>query len=322
MKASKSIVVLFLLQSVLWSGCEPEQNQSGEVTQVKEDDKKPIDVFVKKAQKQKLYTPLEFAGLIKASEELRIYTQLSGTIKRVHVDEGSKVVKGQTLFSVTPNGLGLAYQEHQIKAPKSGVLIRLEVENGQHVAAHQELGLVTSYKGFETIIYGTESDLAYIKRGTRLQVVLSPSTPFEETTSGEVTQVAVSPDLETLAYKIKVKILCASHEPCRKGLKIGALTRVEARQNERLSYLIPSKYLHKRATKIIVVEDNKAKWKDVKTGEVFGDQTELISGIDEESIIVSSYAKRPTEGESVHIVQNEEEQKPLSTAPDQKSTHL
>ena len=321
MKSYFPIIFLLLTQASYFIACNSSESNSNELTQSKQE-KKPVDVFVVKAEKQLLYTPLQFAGLLKASEEIRVYTELAGTIKRIHAEEGSKVYKGQTLVSVTPGSLGLAYKVHQVKAPSSGILVRIGVEAGQYINAHQELGLVSSHKDFETVIYGTESDLAYIKKGIKLNVILSPSTPQQISTTGEVVQVGISPDPKTLAYKIKVKILCAKNDPCSRALRIGTLVKVEAKQNERLSYLVPSKYLHKRATQVIVVEDGKAKWLDIKTGEVFGDKTEIVSGIDEKSIIISSFAKRPHKGEDVHIVQNEDEQKPLSTAPDQNGTHL
>lgn len=308
-------------QVIPFIACNFSESNSAESNEPKKE-KEPIDVFVVKPEKKLVFTPLQFAGLLKASEEIRVYTELSGAVKKIHVQEGSKVSKGQTLISVTPHSLGLAYQEHHIKAPRTGVLVRLGVEAGQHINAHQELGLVSSYKKFETTIYGTSADLAYIKNGTKLKVILSPSTPLETSTTGEVIHLGVSPDAETLAYKIKVKVFCARNQPCHGRLRIGGLVKVEAKQNERLVYLLPSKYLHKRATQTIVVEDGKAKWLDIKTGEVFGDKTEIISGIDEKSLIISSYAKRPHKGDEVHIVQNEDKQKPLSTAPDQNSTHL
>ena len=321
MKAYCFVVLLLIAQAAFLGGCNSQDSKPNDVAQVKEE-KKPPEVFVFQAKKQLLYTPLEFAGLLKAREEIRVYTQLAGTVKRVFAQEGRKVYKGQKLLSVTPDGLGLAYKEHHIVAPKTGVLVRFELESGQHINAHQELGLISNYKEFETTIYGTDSDLAYLRTGMKLSVILSPSTPLERRTEGEVIQIALSPDSETLAYKIKVKVLCEKNAPCREGMRLGSLVRVEAKQNERLSYLVPSKYLQKRATQVIIVQDGKAKWVDIKAGEVFGDQTELVSGLDERSLIISSYSRRPTDGESVHIVQNEDEQKPVSTLPDKNNAHL
>lgn len=320
MKVHRFITYILFFQ-VFYYGCKPTEPKLDKPV-VAADEKKPVDVFVVKAKKQQLYTPLLFAGLLKAKDEVKVYTQLAGTVSRIHVQEGAKISKGQTLVSVKPHGMGLAYQEHLIKAPQAGILVRLAVDLGQHVDTHQELGLVGNHAEFETNVHATESDLAYVRKGNKVKLTLSPSTPLESTSSGEVMQVAVSPDPETLAYKIKVKVLCQRSEPCSRGLRIGALVRVEAKQNQRLGYLVPSKYLHKRATQVILAQEGKAAWVDIKTGEVFGDQTELLAGVDDTSVIISSYATRPKNGDTVNIVQNEGEQKPLSTAPDQKNTHL
>lgn len=276
--------------------------------------KDPVDVYVMSLQKQKIFSPLVFAGFVKSRKTSFIYAPISGLVSRILIKEGHKVRARGKLLSLQPDSQGLEFKHHVLTARNSGILASWDVKEGVHVSLNQKLGSVVDREKLEMTVFAALKDLASIRIGDILDVTVSPSTSWEMTLPGKVVKIASEANYETLSYPIVIEFDCQqSGGKCKNPITLGSLAKVLVKNNVRNSILVPSKILFKGSSKIILVDKNgKAKWKDVKTGQVIGDHSEISSGLQEGDIVVSSFSRRPQDGAVINIIKKEFQKNHLS----------
>ncbi|RYD02106.1 hypothetical protein N752_27025 [Desulforamulus aquiferis] len=91
MKTNKWLILIFLLLPLIFTACS---------TKTVEEDAKSIPVEVMKVETTTIAKDHYTMGKLSASEEVNVSSQARGTVKNVYFNEGNRVSKGVTLYTL------------------------------------------------------------------------------------------------------------------------------------------------------------------------------------------------------------------------------
>ncbi|MEK7867827.1 MAG: biotin/lipoyl-binding protein, partial [Candidatus Omnitrophota bacterium] len=122
MKKSKIILIfVFCILNFLY-GCTKKQEAN------KQDEIIPVKVM--RVELKDIYRTLEYVGNIKAEEEAVVYPKVSGKIVEKVKEDGSIVEKGDALFYIDRDEVGLKFEKALVESPLDGVVGRIYVDIG------------------------------------------------------------------------------------------------------------------------------------------------------------------------------------------------
>lgn len=247
-------------------------------------------------------------GTVAPEGRIEMKPPVPGRIDSVLVKEGQKVRKGQILawMSSTERAALLdsaravsseeykRFQEYYkatpIMAPVSGTIILRNVEPGQTVAA-ADVMLVVSDR-LQIVAKVDETDIAQIKRGIPAEIILDAypkeaiegkvqAIAFEAKTVNNVTTY----DVETLPLK--------QPEFMRSGMTANVTFILKEREG--VLTLPLSAIQFKKESPFVLVKDAKGKPTEtlIEIGEADGSNTEIVSGLDENAIVLIPRMQMP-----------------------------
>jgi multidrug efflux pump subunit AcrA (membrane-fusion protein) len=276
-----SIFFTLLLLTACQSAPPEEQTQ----------EKKPIIAEVQLFEMEELYETMTFAGTVEAKQETHVYAPLGGTIEQHFLEPGVSVKEGEPILSLRPDSLGLDFRINVIKATVSGTLIDIERDPTEHVRANEEIATIADLSQLIVDIHASQNDLSFLQLGEELVVVVAG-----EKTTGKILRVAQRAERKSRTFPVRLAL------PEHPSIRLGSFVKVIAKKNLRLGLRVPLNYLQRNQTALIVLdEDNKAHWVEVKVGQVFGDKVEILEGIDESSRVIGNFSRQPEEDEEVQI---------------------
>jgi len=190
----------------------------------------------------------------------------------------------------------LQIKEATILAPFDGTVAQRVVSEGAVVGPTNPIVSIVS-RDVEVIINVEEAHLGSLKVGQKASISAEPFAGQE--IPGTVT--AISPVVDARSRTVAVKI---SPEPGGPALFDGMFAQVRlegASQSE--AVLVPSKAVFQRDGKtwVAVVADGKANLREVKLGQTDGNQTEVLSGVNEGELVVVVGQERLADGQPVDI---------------------
>lgn len=172
-----------------------------------------------------------------------------------------------------------------IRAPFAGVIARKHVEVGDFAAPGAPLLQLDGRVAFEIEVALPESLAAALAVGATLEVALADEPARFRATIAEISSAA-DPAARTITAKLAV--------PTGTRVRAGQFVRVFVPDRSAAALLVPSSAisLFGQMERVFVVsEKNRASLRLVKTGAVFGDRTEVVSGLDAtERVIIAPAA--------------------------------
>ena len=243
---------------------------------------------------EELFEPLLLAGMVEDPESFPLYPPFSGVVEGVQVKEGERVRKGQRLLSIVQKP-GHDYKAHHIEAPLAGVVHLIALKAGVLVEEKKQLGLIFHPERLEVKVSATINDLSHMTPGQKVWVTLAPQSFYEVKTEGTVGQIDAVADSRSSTFGVQIQIHCDAE--CEKKARLGTLAKVWIKKNTRNGFKIPIAYLHEHQSKILTLVEGKALWKEVKKGASYGDDAEIVSGLADKTTVVTSFSRKPTDGE-------------------------
>jgi membrane fusion protein (multidrug efflux system) len=155
----KKIYILFLVVSILFTGCKKEQ-QAVIPPQ-------PFEVYEIKTKSVPIYQ--EFVGQIYGEKDIPIRARVVGFLDGIHFNEGERVQKGQLLYSIDPDPLlqevaaqtSMVAQAQTVLAQAESDLKRIEPLAALSAVSEQELSMATSQR--DAAASGLEAAKANLK---------------------------------------------------------------------------------------------------------------------------------------------------------------
>ncbi len=329
---------------------------SNEDKKVATDNSPIIKIIVRKVAINSNQQFLSVSGKIQASNSSDLSTRVMSYVKKVYVNVGDKVKKGQLLVSINntdlqakkaqvnagiikaktifknaeknynrfknlfestsitqkemddmttnyemakaslesvkqmKNEINAQFMYLNITAPFSGVITSKNIENGDLASPGMLLISLESPEYFEVIAMVPETEILQIKKGTAVKVIVKS---MHETINGKVSEVSTSAKNTGGQYLVKIDL-----EKTTLNILSGMFSTVQfpvKRKATSSLALIPIDAIVKNGQLsgvYTVSQSNTAMLRWLRLGRVYGNQVEVLSGLNaDESFIVSAEAK-------------------------------
>jgi membrane fusion protein (multidrug efflux system) len=204
------------------------------------------------------------------------------------------------------------YENSIIKAPFDGVIAAVYVEKNQTLIMGQHVVQVISHSGMKSKIYLTGEDIQNVKAGQKV-IIKFPTIPEIEFI-GSVKKINTAIDLASKSLEVEIAILSKD-----KRIKSGMFGEffIETDKNAN-SLVIPEPALIPqteikidretglqntfRKYFLYVVENKKAKMKEVKTGIANNGQIEITEGLNSGESVIIIGQNIVKEGQTVNVI--------------------
>lgn len=233
------------------------------------------------------------ATLDQAQKDLKRFTVLvkDGTITQAEFDQVearariSEAVKieAETLLNYT-----------RIEAPFDGVITRKFSEVGDLALPGRPLLALEDPNALRLEADVPEALIGRLRSGAELNVtVASVPRPIP----GRVSEIAPAADPQSLTFRVKLDL------PAIDGLHLGQFGRVAVpvEDSSALRVPAPAVLLRGQMEIVFVVESGHARLRLVKTGKRFGDEVELLSGVEAGELLVAEPGNAVRDGQPVKV---------------------
>lgn len=262
--------------------------------QTKEQDSGAIPVKVFKVELKDLSKILEYAGNIKAQDEVIVYPKVSGKIIQKVKEEGAAVEKGEVIAYIDRDEVGLKFEKAPVETPLSGVIGRVYVDIGANVSPQTSIALVADMDKVKINLDIPEKYLpkVYLGQVAQISVDAYPQDEF----IGKVTKVSPIVNLENRAAPIEITVDNQGHK-----LKSGMFAKVKLaiEQHKDIPVILKEAVMGKESDNYVyVIENKKAILKKITLGLRQDEFYEVMGGLrqGDEVVIVGQqrlYEKAP-----------------------------
>ena len=192
----------------------------------------------------------------------------------------------------------LNYTYTSIKSPISGVISERFIKVGNMIGTDQQAFKVVDFDPIQAVLYVPEHERFKIKKGQRaeLQADAIPSKVF----SGKVERISPTIDPATGTFKVTV-YMDSDQEELRPGMfgrvKIVYDTRMNTKMIPKAAVIAEDE-----TQSVFVIKDSLAFRKEIRTGYVNGVNIEVISGLEDGEIVVTTGQGSLTDSSRVNVV--------------------
>jgi len=194
----------------------------------------------------------------------------------------------------------IRYNDTKIKASITGYVNKRYIEPGTYSSPGTPLFELVDVSKLKLKVAVNETQVTNIKIGDKVKVKASifPDKEF----MGKVSFVAYKAD-QSLNFPIEVEV----ENNVTMNLKAGMYGSVEFNyQDENKKLIIPRNAFvgSVNNNKVFVIENGHAKMKDVISGRILGNEVEVIKGLNENDVVVTTGQINLTEGTKVTVLNN------------------
>ncbi|MDD5255223.1 MAG: efflux RND transporter periplasmic adaptor subunit [Candidatus Omnitrophica bacterium] len=286
------LVVLLAGTAVLCAGCKGKED-----LRTKQKTPEKVPVMVSRVALQAFSYFINYAGDIKAQDEVAVYPKVSGKISEKIKEDGAAVAKGDVLLYIDRDETGLKFEKAPVESPLTGVVGRIYVDRGQNVTAQTAVALVVNMENVKINLDVPEKYLPQVALGQQAFIAVD-AYPQEEF-SGTVTKASPVVDTTTRTAPIEITIANPEHR-----LKPGMFARVRLvlKDLQRVPVVLRESVIGKDPdTYVYTVKDGKAVLQKVVLGIRKGAYYEVKEGLSEGDMVVIMGQQKLTEGALVLV---------------------
>ncbi|MBN2120712.1 MAG: efflux RND transporter periplasmic adaptor subunit [Candidatus Omnitrophica bacterium] len=286
------ILILAALSIFYVSGCGGRE-ETGE--------KKIIPVKVVEIALQDIKDTLDYAGDIKAQDEAKVYPKVSGKIMEKLKEDGSEVKKDDIIAYIDRDEIGFKFENAPVESPMDGIVGRVYVDKGMSVSPGTPVALVVDIDKVKVELDVPEKYLPKIglEQTAMISVDAYPGREF----MGSVKKISPVIDLETRTAPIEILIDNEKHH-----LKPGMFARVRLiiEEHKEVPVILKESIIGQNAkSHVYVIENDKARKRDIKLGIRQGAYFEVTEGLEKGELIVIMGQQKLYDGAPV-VVEKEE----------------
>ncbi len=197
----------------------------------------------------------------------------------------------------------LEYTYNTITSPIAGIVVSRVIEVGNVVQKNQKVFTVANFNPLLARIHVPEKDLPRIKEGQPALITIEslPGLQF----NGRVKMISPVVDPESGTIKVTVEIEYTEGSPLRPGMFASVYTITERHAD---ALIIPKKALlfESEGTEVFVVKklppETKAYKTKVKLGFSEGNEVEVVSGLNEDDIVITVGQEDLGDGATVTVI--------------------
>ncbi|MDN3205465.1 efflux RND transporter periplasmic adaptor subunit [Algoriphagus sediminis] len=201
--------------------------------------------------------------------------------RKAIVEEQLKAKSGVFLSEVELREAELALARCEVKAPISGRIADLKFREGSLVGASSELCEILGSNGLVLRVKVLESDIGLISTNQKAEIF--PVSNTSEAITGRV--IGINPRVDDNGL-VQVSLALASAKNLLPGMNARAIIR--APQSN--SLVVPKDAVVYRSGRPVVftIVNNESNWNYVEVGKDNGEEVEILDGIEDGSIVITS----------------------------------
>lgn len=264
---------------------------------------KPI-VFVQSIEMTELSETLTYPARVDARVRAAVVAENDGVVSKIIAPLGTEVKTHSALLTIRNTDPVYQYSPMRVTSPVSGIVSRVEVNEGSRVAKGDKLVTVTDPDQVRIVVEITALDVSSIKPGLTAELRM-PGREFEDGLQVKVRGMSPFVDPATGTATCELELLPANRKEKKpKRLPpLGVIGRVVFNVNKRQGVSIPESAITYRGKDpyVRLVENGKAKFVAIKTGRKELGQVEVLQGLKTGDQLVERSAGFVAEGEDVEV---------------------
>jgi RND family efflux transporter MFP subunit len=182
----------------------------------------------------------------------------------------------------------------KVAAPFDGVVSRKFADIGDLASPGRPLVELEDPRALRLEADVPEALISHVQQGAKMAVRVSTLNDWLE---GVVSEIAPAADLNSRTFRVKLDL------PNTPGLRVGLFGRVAVPVGESLEPRVPAGALVQRGQMemVFIVTEGHARMRLVKSGKRYGDEVELVSGVNPGEQIAVAGATDLLDGQPVSI---------------------
>jgi len=240
---------------------------------------------------------IQVGGTVSSGNAVAIIGEASGTLRNFSLELGDQVVEDQIIGQIDPSRPGMQYKMKDVKAPITGTIVQVAIEEGSTVAPSVPLAYVEDLKDLKIKANIIEKYISKIKTGEKVEISFDayPNRIF----NGKVTDIDPTVNSQTRSLGITIKF----EDPKNEILPgMYASNRIITETID-TALLIPSTAVFAKENQfyVYVINDNKVSRRIITKGLETYDNVQVIAGLNAGDVIVTTKSSLLGEGSTVSI---------------------
>ncbi len=293
----KIIVILFCVALAGLIGFRAYKNYSAKkkaMNQPVEEKIIPVETTVPRAVE--ITDKIKASGNLQADSEITLYSKVSGKVSKSLVKMGTVVQPGQVVAIVIRDEVGYEFNPYELKSDVKGIVARLLQNPGAAVNPNVPLMTIVDVDLVKAVAAVDERKIRHIQIGQPAQVRLEayPGEAFQ----ARVTNISPLCNPVSRTVDIEVSIPNAQHR-----LKPGMYAEVELTESKRTSIVVPLAAVVERAGQkyVFLAQNDQASLLAVTTGEIVGNEIEIISGLKGDEVVIATGAAKLNDRDKIKV---------------------
>lgn len=255
-----------------------------------------------------LFDTFFYPAVLEAREESEVIAEIDGIVKETKIKIGQRVESNSTLFILRQSKPDYAFAPFVVKSPITGTIAKILKKVGSTVKVGEALVHIINHDDLAIKIEVPEAEVNLLKAGLSGEIQFKNSdAPMPILISG------LSPILSSKTGTSNCELIWDERSPwkqdklqLRKKFLPGMVGRVSFKLNSRKAISIPKSAIifEKQNYLVRVVQGEKVFRKLIRLGKEYPDQVEVLSGLTENELVVTTRSKYLKEGELVKIDDN------------------
>ncbi|MEO0081796.1 MAG: efflux RND transporter periplasmic adaptor subunit [candidate division WOR-3 bacterium] len=285
------VLTLAIIVIVFSPACRPQRE--------KQETRLAQAVAVITVQKTTVRRTIQLLGTLEGERQVMAMSKVAGRVTEIVRPEGSTVSEGEPIAYVVNDIPGMDYKPGPVLAPVSGTVGKVYVEVGQTVAPTMPVAVVSSFSStIKARALVSDADLRFVRTGATARVSVSavPDTVF----LGRVSRV--TPMVDPLSRSATVE-LSIPNTARRLVPGMTASIRLLAEEKQDVVALPLGALFTDGFSRVVVIKDRVAHFRDIKTGLVGDSLVEVVTGLEPGEKVATTGKERVRDGETVNPVE-------------------
>lgn len=292
------LAILFVFTLFFWTNCQESssnENKNGKKQEI------VLPVKIQAAKSRFIREKIYGVGDIQGVKSVWVYPPIGGKVLNIQMSEGMQIEKDTFLCEIDREYAGFVHAP--IYSPIAGVISNVGMVEGDTVTNSTHLCMITQIEWIKIILNVPDNNLGKISEELESAIKVSS---FDEVFYGYVNKIY--PVMDPLTRTVKVEILF--HNNLKKLLP-GMFAEVEifTRKAKQPVMLPISSLIFDESQKLLFVydpESEKVSMRSIKTGEIEGNDIEILEGIKDGEYIVVDGQFQLFDGDKVKALNKDE----------------
>jgi RND family efflux transporter MFP subunit len=222
----------------------------------------------------------------------------TGGVTKQQLDQ-AKLALTNAQSSLTQANINVG--DTKVKAPINGFINKKYIEPGSILTGMPATALfdIVNVSKLKLVVTVNENQVASLKVGNTINVTASVYP--DKTFSGKITFIASKAD-ESLNFPVEIEIANNTNNDLKAGM-YGTANFASNQQRQHLMVVPRNAFVGSvSSNEIFVVEKDIAKLKKVTAGRILGDQVEIINGLSDGDIVITTGQINLQDGNTVEII--------------------